>query len=189
MTDVPIWFMDVDGVVNIFPKGAPSNDVERGEASPFISTGLYEASTFPITWRKSILSRIAALHESGVVKVVWLTTWGRGANYGLHELLGLPRLEVVADPQDAPYRSMGWHTWWKAEALRRYISEHDVKKFVWTDDDLAAQSKQIVDIVSMEDAQSMIISTNEREGITHEHLDDIEEFLTALDVQTGDHGI
>lgn len=176
---LPTWFLDVDGVVNIFPKGTPPKNVQRGEASPFSPTPYAGEVMFPITWRTDIIERMVSMHEEKIVELRWLTTWGYGANYGLQDLIGLPRLEVVADPEHEPFRTMGWHTWWKAEAVRRYRAEHGLKKFVWTDDDLAAQQKSVADIIAWDDVDMMLVSPEEHRGITHEHLDEIEKFLRA----------
>lgn len=186
----PVWFMDIDGVLNIFPRGTPPAHTRTGEATPFWNND-DDVSTpmFPITWRTDIVDRIVALHDAGHIKVVWLTTWGRGANYSFNRLIGFPELEVVADPEDSPYRAMGWHTWWKAEALRKYISEHDVKTFVWTDDDINAQKHQLDDIFALEDTDMLIVSTSDHRGITHDNIDAVEMLLGLRDVQTDGHGI
>ena len=182
----PVWFMDVDGVLNIFPRGTPPAGVKYGEATPFISDD-DTAPMFPITWRPEITERIMALHHSGAVKVVWLTTWGHGANYGLHELLGFPRLEVVADPEHEPYRQLTFQNWWKALAVRNYLAENSPSKIIWTDDDLSYHHNTIGDIRDM--VPAIIISPNEKRGITETHLNQIEAFLARADVQTGVHGI
>lgn len=178
--------MDVDGVLNIFPK-SNRYTVERGEASPFISDDDYAGTTFPITWRPDITKRIMDMHDRGIVKVVWLTTWGYGANYGLHSLIGFHRLDVIADPEHVPYRNMGFQNWWKALAVRTYLEENNPKKIVWTDDDLGYHKNSVADIYDRVDA--LMISPNERHGLTAHDLDAIEKFLTASDVQTDDDGI
>lgn len=183
----PVWFMDVDGVLNIFPSGTPPKDVKYGEASPFVSYSDFTEPMFPITWRQDIVDRIMEMHHSGVVKVVWLTTWGRGANYGLHELFGFPRLEVIADPEDHPYRGLTFQNWWKAVAVRNYLDNNSPSKIVWTDDDLNYHANTVADIRERVDA--MIISPDERRGITDIHLNQIEAFLARANVQTGVHGI
>jgi hypothetical protein len=127
------------------------------------------------------------MHNEGIVEVKWLTTWGYGANYGLNELLGLPKLDVVADPEHEPYRTMGWHTWWKAAAVRDFLSSHAPSKIVWTDDDIVYHKNKLVDIA--EAVPSKMISPDEHRGLTHAQLDMIEMFLRSPDVQIGDHGI
>lgn len=183
----PVWFMDVDGVLNMFPTGTAPDGIKRGEASPFVAAPYAENTMFPITWKPGIIQRILAMHNEGLVEVKWLTTWGRGANFGLHELLGFPVLEVIADPEEQPYRSMGWHTWWKAEAVRRYLAEHSPRMIVWTDDDLIYHKHKLVDI--MEAVENVLISPDERKGLTHSQLTIIERKLRSVVVQTGDDGI
>lgn len=188
MTDTtPIWFMDVDGVVNFFPRGTPPDGTKFGEATPFLSDDDFAAPTFPITWLPSITRRIMDMHDRGIVNVKWLTTWGYGANYGLHELIGFHRLEVVADPEHEPYRGLSFQNWWKALAVRNYLDMHSPSKIVWTDDDILYHRGSLSDISSR--VPSMMISPQEHRGLTHAHLDKIEEFLTSEDVQTGDDGI
>jgi hypothetical protein len=185
--DKPVWFMDIDGVLNIFPKGTPPQGIETGEASPFVASPYGETMMFPITWKPEIIKRILDMHNEGIVEVKWLTTWGRGANYGLHELIGLPKLDVVADPEDQPYRSMGWHTWWKAAAVRAYLTQNNPSKIVWTDDDLIYHKHRITDIV--ETTNIRVFSPADHKGITHSQLDIIEQFLRQAVVQTDEDGI
>ena len=185
--DTPVWFMDVDGVLNIFPSGTPPQNVKRGEATPFITDDDFAAPQVPITWKPHIVDRIRELHESGAVKVVWLTTWGRGANYGLHELIGFPQLDVVADPEEHPYRGLTFQNWWKAHAVRNFLEKNSPSKIIWTDDDLGYHKNTVGDIYEKVDA--LMISPNERRGITEADLHAIEEFLANPDVQTSDDGI
>ena len=182
------WFMDVDGVLNMFPRGTPPKDIKRGEATPFQMDKPYAGNTmFPITWSPSVLKRIRQMHEEGLVEVVWMTTWGRGVKYGLAELLDLPDFEVAADPEDHPYRSMGWQSWWKAHAVRAFIEERNPSKIVWTDDDLMYHKDKVQDI--HEAVDSMLICPQEHQGLTHRQLDKIEAFLRKPDVQTVDDGV
>lgn len=173
----PVWFMDVDGVVNIFPKGTPPKGTQRGEATPFVDAPYMTNPRFPITWRPAITARIMDMHDRGIVKVVWLTTWGRGANYGLHSLIGFHELQVIADPEDHPYRGMSFQKWWKNLAVRNYLEVHSPSKIVWTDDDLGYHKNTVSDLHEKVDA--LMISPQEHRGITEAHLDAIEEFLTS----------
>ena len=172
--DKPIIFLDVDGVINMFP-GTPADDMMVGDARPEPHDRAYR-----ITWWPSILERLKMIHKDGRAYVCWLTTWGSGANGELRELVGLPELPVAAEsPQISNYT--GWassfsrgHGWWKFEAVREIVEQHPDRKYVWLDDDLSLERE------AFEYAQQsgiLAISPQQWEGLTHEHLNKIETFL------------
>jgi hypothetical protein len=173
-----VLLLDVDGVLNAITRSTPPSGFLRGNATPYLSEGPYSTPIyFPICYNPEIIARLLELHTSEKLEIKWLTTWGRGANWSLSELLSLPGFDVLADPEDEPYRSMAWQEWWKAYALRQYDIEHRPEKIIWVDDDIKLQTPNIQDI--LEAPHVMAICPDERRGLTMKHLDLIEAFLDS----------
>lgn len=196
----PLWFLDVDGVINAFPNHSKDDTLHYRtfNASPNRWRGMteedkYDALLMPggthrykITYDPTIIERILAMHNSGIVRVVWLTTWGSGANNELRERLKWPRLLSAGDPT---YRHAGgWSgsslmhtdehgTWWKLNTLRAFREKYpESTKFVWTDDHLAMEGDANL---WAKNSGGLPIAPDETTGLTHAQLDRIEEYLTT----------
>ena len=61
-------------------------------------TATADGVEWPIWFSPTVTGTVARLHETGVVEVRWLTTWGAQANGELRALLGMPELEVAGEP-------------------------------------------------------------------------------------------
>jgi hypothetical protein len=143
-TDKPVWFLDIDGVINAITYACPDGFSE-GSASPGEPHGSYS-----IKWNPVIIEAIKELHDKGVVEVQWLTTWGSGANGDLRELVGLDELKVAGEP---PLYAWGGYnknsyttmedrpSWWKHAVVQKFHEENPSRKIVWTDDDLAFEKE------------------------------------------------
>lgn len=117
----PIWLMDFDGVLNVFDSGAPV-------LSDWPSWNDFIARGFRIQYSPAMVARILALHESGLVEIRWLSTWGRLANEDLTQL-GFPEFPVAGE---MPYR--GGHGWWKLPIAQELFDQGHA--LIWTDDDI-----------------------------------------------------
>lgn len=173
----PVWFLDVDGVINAFPHASDRKKYLSGKATPFFTDGCigYKPPLFPIRYDPSIISRMVELHEAGVVEIVWLTTWGAGANGSLRRLLRMLELRVAGEMDDPELRGPGW---WKTKAVQSYAAKHpNTTGFVWTDDDIR-KAHTLADAASIVDRPLLPICTDGRTGLTHEEMDRIEQFLT-----------
>jgi len=173
------WFLDVDGVINAFPTHKNRSKYKRGRATPFYyGTGVYgslDNFMYKINYDPTVLERMRALHESGKVELVWLTTWGAGANGGLRTLVGLPELRVAGEMEDPKYRGLHW---WKDQALQDWMEEHPGARFIWTDDHLSMYLTE-EELEQRLGTDGLAICTPETTGLTHEDLDRIEEFINA----------
>ncbi len=174
----PIWFLDVDGVINAIT----SRDTDRfqsGRANPDgPGAGNYQ---FSIRWDASIIARINELQDSGRVKVMWLTTWGSGANGQLRELIGINELEVADEPPSMRgYASYDDNEpapggWWKAGTVRTFVENSPAnRKFIWTDDDIIHEPHAIEYIGSH---NILAIAPLEYVTLVHDDIDKIELFL------------
>jgi hypothetical protein len=77
---------------------------------------------------------INRVHDEGIARVMWLTTWGSGANDELRELIGINEFEVASEPP-SDYGAPGG-SWWKFDVVQKYYAENPQRRYVWTDDDL-----------------------------------------------------
>lgn len=123
-TGIPIWLLDVDGVLNAVchPRRPP-----RTWRHWSTGTACAGGERFAITFAPELMAGIRKLQDPAVVEVRWLTTWGNDANGGLRKLLGLPAFPVAGEPEQAS-------AWWKLPCAVRTAAEG--RPMIWTDDDL-----------------------------------------------------
>jgi hypothetical protein len=136
--DTPVWFLDVDGVVN-----AISNICPEGFSSGYARPNEEHYNQYKIQWDPRVIDAINDLHRSGVIEVQWLTTWGSGANGELRKLIGINELDVACEPPGAVAESWATYApptpsreWWKLTFIKQWHEENPGRKFVWTDDDI-----------------------------------------------------
>ncbi len=124
VTGVPIWLLDVDGVLNaVCHPSRPPRTWDSWRSGTAIAAG----ERFVITFAPELMTGIRDLHESGMVEIRWLTTWGHDANRSLRHLLELPEFPVAGEPAYA-------EAWWKLPCAVR--AAQDERPLIWTDDDL-----------------------------------------------------
>lgn len=116
----PRLFLDVDGVVNIFPPHTKTDwpDVERTRCMGF-----------PITYSPMMGARLAALD----CDIVWLTTWCDEANEWIAPLFGWDALPVIQRENEVG--------WWKLNALRELLPGTK-RPFIWIDDDINSEAEE-----------------------------------------------
>ena len=182
----PIWLLDVDGVLNALPwrgatdwTGLPSkswDDYLVGHASPDpADADRGPKGGYTITYSPELMRRIRELHESGAVEVRWLTTWGRGANLELRELLDLPEFVVAGEPDVlSGFAGAPAHRWWKFDDARRVREAEPDRPIIWTDDDLV----HVSEACEWAKAEGVFaISTDDTRGITPVDFDNIVAFI------------
>ncbi len=169
----PVWFCDVDGVVNALDGMNTLWGYEYGTASPTADW----FRTFPITWNPLLIERMNALIDAGAVDIRWLTTWGSGANLSLRRLIGIRELPVAYEPQPEDNGEI----WWKREAVVEFMLANPDVPVIWTDDELTSEEFDAVDGVYTEregsEAGVMMFRPDDRMGITYSQMTRIEEFI------------
>ena len=129
----PIWYLDVDGVINMVRSPA----LERGlEDVPRHCWRTRVVNGFPITWDTRVISAINELHRAGSVEICWLTTWESDAAKLLAPALEFDEFRVPAvSSRFLPQTQRGW---WKWDSVRHHAEDdhHDQRAIIWTDDDL-----------------------------------------------------
>jgi len=181
VTAIPVWLLDVDGVINACtPKPDPSiwaQDMWReGKAAA-------DNGTFTIRWSTSVVDFIREVAESGRAEVRWHTTWQHHAA-AIEELTGLPSLAVAEAPEfDSPsaYAAKaiadGRPDWWKLPTAERVVRD-ECRPLIWTDDDITSGLwRYDVDAGLRAFAPALLVSPNERTGLTPKHLRLIGDFL------------
>jgi hypothetical protein len=176
----PLWLLDVDGVLNAVAKRPDRGvwrDWKHGKATA-------DGVEWPIWFSPTVTGTVARLHETGVVEVRWLTTWGAQANGELRELMGLPELAVAGEPphlaEDHGADSHGEAVaiekaddgkvgWWKLEAVQRILADEPERPVIWTDDDLGGE-RDAVTWVERNVAQRLLLSPRPNTGLTPRQL-------------------
>jgi hypothetical protein len=131
--DVPVWLLDIDGVVNALSPQAPSRPWPAGSwEQHVVRTQVPDRGvlTLPILAARPVLEFITGVVESGAAEVRWHSTWGPAAITTLAPTLGLPPIELSTAPEWADSAPM----WWKIPAAR-HLAESG-RRLVWTDDQL-----------------------------------------------------
>jgi hypothetical protein len=158
---VPIWFLDIDGVVNAAGADLPRH-LTRTEATT-------AGTTWPIHYSPEVVDFINMMHRNGLVEVRWLTTWGQDARTSFAPAVGLDEF--------AAYDMYDGETWWKAEIVAASVTD-EVRPFVWTDDDLIE-----TDLTSLHDRStlsSLPIAPATDVGLTSADLRQVAAFIARI---------
>ncbi|AXT85120.1 hypothetical protein C6I20_07955 [Aeromicrobium sp. A1-2] len=142
----PIWFLDIDGVVNAAGIDLPTH-LTRTEATT-------AGTTWPIHYSSEIVDFINMVHRGGLAEIRWLTTWGPDARTSFAPAVGLDDFTAYE-----MYDSEGW---WKAEIVAACIARES-RPIIWTDDDITEiQAAWLHDSVS---SPSLAISPCTESGL------------------------
>lgn len=156
MTDIPVWLLDVDGVLNATRPGWGG----PGQARHVNVDG----HTLRLRWEPKTVACIRTLHMAAVVEVRWCTTWCPWADT-LETLWRLPTLtRAWTEPQPDTWEA-------KVTAARAVLDSG--RRLVWTDDDL--DPAELADTAG----RALLIHPQPRRGLRPEHLHEIERFARA----------
>lgn len=156
----PIWFLDIDGVVNAAGPDLPDHLVRTDATTA--------DTTWPIHYSPDVVRFINMAHRMGLVKIRWLTTWGQDARTSFAPAVGLDEF-----PAYDMYES---EDWWKAEIVAASIADEG-RPVIWTDDDIAEDD--IAEFGGSVKAASLLISPDTASGLISEDLRRIVEFATV----------
>ncbi|WP_051732268.1 hypothetical protein [Kitasatospora phosalacinea] len=172
----PPWlYLDVDGP--LIPFGGPAGSHPEHLSERRIREVLgAEAAGHPLLARLDPRcgARIAALP----CRPVWATTWGYEANIRVAPLLGLPRLPVLEEPDEAeaPHRSdalpPGVH--WKTPLL---VDHAGGTAFAWVDDEIGTADREWV--AAHHPGPALLLRIDPGVGLTDGDLTALEEWLPA----------
>lgn len=181
MTELPVWLLDVDGVLNAVQTHKPPRSTGWPDDCWRYLDGLAGDATFPIVAAEPVLEFIRAVHEDGLAEVRWLTTWEAGDYIdGLAEALDLPQFPIAGRlTEEAPESGTGWFWWWKLPIAQRVYGETRDRRLVWTDDDISYHRPAKQWAASQPRGTLLALSPNTGTGLIPVHLDKIRRFLEA----------
>jgi hypothetical protein len=181
MSEIPVWLLDVDGVINAATKKPdknvwPLNDWVAGRAS----NGKRE---WPILTARPVVDFIREVHKAGRAEIRWHTTWQEWA-HSLSKLLDLPKFPVQEAPEWQAFLAndrvkLHDDEWWKIGAALRVVEE-EKRPLLWTDDDADSFWNLPADVRRrITSAQpTLIVAPSSYTGLCRRHLRQIDEFLT-----------
>jgi hypothetical protein len=152
MTDPPILFVDVDGVISLF--GFPTDRPPPGALHSI------DGIVHCIGDRAAeLLERLAARFE-----LVWATGWEEKANEYLPHLLRLGRaLPVLTFDGRAVFGSAHW----KLRAIDEYAGDRPA---AWIDDFLDDECRAWA---ARRDAPTLLVETESATGLTERHVEEL----------------
>lgn len=157
MTAPTTWLLDVDGVLNASKPG--------WSAAPRKGTAFAGMDGFTIRWAPALIARIKQIRATGLVDIVWCTTWCPWADQ-IERLFGLPELERAWVDE--------LRGWYAREAKR--AAAHDVleqgNRLVWTDDEAFPY-----DGSSFPADRALLIAPRPNRGLQPDDLNLIEAFV------------
>jgi hypothetical protein len=161
MTSTPIWFLDIDGVVNAIADGIPPG-YQR-------TTAITLGRGWRIVYSPEVVDFINLANREGFAEVRWLTTWEQDTHRSLAPKVGLDAFPAYDIP-DADSTS----GWWKADVVAASIKEEG-RAFVWTDDDLETEDVGFLETSRL--PTSLPIATIPAVGLSKPDLARITTFL------------
>lgn len=168
---VPVWLLDVDGVVNATRPG--------WGAAPRRQMAYADGEAWPMRWAPALMDRIRALVVAESVEVRWCTTWCAWADQ-LERMWRLPPLgRAFAEKLNGSAAA-------KAKlAAARAVLQVEGRRLIWTDDAEVPTAGDVYDELTA-DGRALLIRPAGNRGLQPEHLDEIEKFLTEETVVEND---
>lgn len=181
----PVVFLDIDGVINIFPGRGKS--VKNGKHLRHWENWEQEVFADPdtpgvgmrFTWSPEMLEELLALKE--VVDFVFLSTWVHHTQGLLPSIIGTSAISnryLAKGEGRADYGSLSFdEPWWKVVALEKEISANP-RPFIWIDDMYSRKLRYSVqDIAKWNNVPGDLVRSYEQYGITREILETVKSFL------------
>ena len=83
---VPVWLVDVDGVLNVSKPG--------WGGPPHHGTVAYGAETYQMRWAPRLITELARFHRTRAVEFRWATTWADHIDQ-VQNVMRLPRIPTA----------------------------------------------------------------------------------------------
>lgn len=167
--DLPIWLLDIDGVINPWPEDPPYF-VWPTWTQVKVTSGPHD---YPIKVAHGVRDFIIRVHEEGLAEIRWHTTWQQEANV-LGRDVGLPEFPVQEAPEIGQWRYRN-RLDWKVPAVFRVLGQEE-RPVLWTDDDhkrMLTQSQ----VRSLMELDCMMVTPDPDLGLTPRELEHIEHCL------------
>lgn len=154
--DIPVWLLDVDGVINANRPG--------WGGAPWTTT-VYAEVEYKLRWEPKLTARIRRWIHDQVIDVRWCTTWCPNADL-LERAWSLPPL--VRCWPDEPVSPGSRHAAKVAAALAVIGAG---RRLIWTDDEAIPENGP--DRERLDAAGSLLIAPRSSRGLRPEHVDAI----------------
>ena len=181
---IPIWFLDIDGVINSVGPPLPDSGVDPSAYKlvevPAGPPG--DEIVWPINYSTKVVDFINEVSRAGLAEIHWLTTWEHQAQTKFAPAVGLDKFPAFAMPQDDsvsydPDDAAPGQKWWKESVARAALRANNCP-FVWTEDDLEESVRE--SMIADFPRDSLMIRPSFNPGLTNEHLDEIRRFLEKV---------
>jgi len=172
MSDKPLLFIDVDGVLN------PDSTSAGRRPDGYMTHRMRPSGPWQDTRHKALRVWLNPSHGSYLMglpfELVWGTTWEDEANEWIAPHLGLPELPVVHFENKLGRRVHGVH--WKTPDLVKYAAG---RPFAWLDDEITARDGEYVR--EHHRAPSALVQVSPFVGLTEDHLHHLHVWHSQLD--------
>ena len=160
-----IIYLDVDGVINAIRNGTPSQ-----KRTGFKGFRRVTVRNYQIQYAQEIVDWLNTMDQRESVTICWLTTWEEHAPEELAPALGIDgqHWEVLTGDQ---HQWQG-RNWWKLNAIRDHVGEHQPDLAIWIDDDIKLEREALNWAAETQDVT--VISPDPLDGLTREDLGYIE---------------
>lgn len=183
MSQNPVWLLDFDDVLNIYPL--------KGEHIKEAKSPLLYGREWPLSWDTRVIDYVRRIIQIGLVDVFWCTSWEEkdGVRH-IEKLLDLPRLrsshaytmtQAVTVSAVAASAKFEWYGGVN-QVSKRLVGERmsAIGRFViWTDDD-----EYVLPMVEhsdyLEDDTRLLIRPRDGQGLRLMHLDVIQAKIKEL---------
>jgi hypothetical protein len=187
----PVWFLDVDGVIN-GERHRPRewNGIGRWEHANVFTPLKEDHGPWKINYSNEVVKFIHKM--SKIVDIIWLTSWNDDADGDLAPALFLPRgLPNGFEMARVDSGLLDFGMWWRAKTLAIYtlLDKGDMnlpeeervpfrnRKVIWTDDEIEPDS--VDGLMKHADVQPLCIAPLDRDGLLPENLDAIRAYVTG----------
>ncbi len=172
MSVPPIWFLDIDGVINSVGMPCASDGVDPADYR-LVNVATTEGIVWPIQYSPAVVDFVNEVSRAGLVDVRWLTTWQQDARLCFAPIVGLDEFPAFDDPEEVQSPM----SFWKGQiVMDDYLT--NPRSFIWTDDDIDDEDLEFFAAQTGEPAR-IVISPISRPGLTPGHLDEIRQFLES----------
>lgn len=198
--NLPVWLLDVDGVLNAMSRNTPTHVWKRDQWTAFDQAVVLDASgkdSYPILAALPVLDFLRDVHARGLAEIRWHTTWRQDDSYRrLAASLDLPEFPVAVAPEFDWYlegeriRAAGGQTygytalrpvWWKLGAAERVLADED-RPLLWTDDDLNTEARRHRGVAAvMQHPRVLAINPQSTLGLITKNLRVIRDWLDTYE--------
>ena len=165
---VPVWLLDVDGVLN---AGRPGWDTP-----PHQGSARHGDREFRMRWAPSLIVALARLHHDRRVEFRWATTWVDEIS-GIENLMRLPVFPVAFSglPSSPQTKTPGL----KTEAALNVV-EQERRPLIWTDDDAIPTHGALRERLDRSGQPMLLIAPDPHQGLQPADLASVQGFLDHL---------